>query len=78
MLKYQQIAKQIFSYIQDSQLKQGDQLPSLTELVTDYQASKITIQKAIAELEKKALSTKYKVVVPLFVACLLMITSISI
>lgn len=53
MLKYQQIAKQIFSYIQDSQLKQGDQLPSLTELVTDYQASKITIQKAIAELEKE-------------------------
>lgn len=53
MLKYQQIAKQIFSYIQDSHLKQGDQLPSLTELVTDYQASKITIQKAIAELEKE-------------------------
>lgn len=78
MLKYQQIAKQIFSYIQDSQLKQGDQLPSLTELVTDYQASKITIQKAIAELEKKDLSTKFKVVVPLFVACLPMITSISI
>ncbi|WEA53658.1 GntR family transcriptional regulator [Weissella paramesenteroides] len=53
MLKYQQIAKQIFSYIQDSHLKQGDQLPSLTELVTDYKASKITIQKAIAELEKE-------------------------
>ncbi len=53
VLKYQQIAKELFLFIQNSQLKQGEQLPSLSELVKIYHASKITIQKAIAELEKE-------------------------
>lgn len=52
MLKYQEIAKKIFLYIQDSHLKQGDKLPSLTDLVNIYPASKTTILKALAELER--------------------------
>ena len=52
MLKYQEIAKKIFLYIQDSHLKQGDKLPSLTDLVNIYPASKTTILKALAEFER--------------------------
>lgn len=51
MNKYHIIARQINSYIKESKLQSGDKLPTLTELVKIYQASKNTIIKALEVLE---------------------------
>ena len=51
MNKYHIIARQINSYIEEKKLQPGDKLPTLTELVKTYQASKNTIIKALEVLE---------------------------
>jgi GntR family transcriptional regulator, transcriptional regulator of bglA len=53
MLKYQQIASEIEKYIVDNSLQQGDKLPVLETLMTQFQVSKSTITKSLELLEKK-------------------------
>ncbi|MCL2559297.1 MAG: GntR family transcriptional regulator [Turicibacter sp.] len=53
LLKYQEIAESIENHIRDNALKQGDKLPSLEQLVTEYKVSKSTIRKALELLESK-------------------------
>lgn len=53
MLKYQEIANQIEEYIRVSKLEQGEKLPSLEDLITNYEVSKNTVIKALSILEKK-------------------------
>lgn len=52
MLKYQSVAQSIEHEIQTKDLTQGERLPSLTELMTQYNTSKSTIIKALDVLEK--------------------------
>lgn len=52
MLKYQYIAKDLMKIIEKENLKQGDKLPSLEELMEQYQVGKNTVIKAIDLLEK--------------------------
>ena len=52
MLKYQEIANQIEEYIRVSKLEQGEKLPSLEDLITNYEVSKNTVIKALSILEK--------------------------
>lgn len=53
MLKYQQIANEIEQYINKQQLKQGDKLPVLEQMMNQYAVSKSTITKALELLERK-------------------------
>lgn len=53
MLKYQEIAKKIEKKIISDGLAQGEKLPSLSQLIADYQVSKSTIVKALSNLEAK-------------------------
>ncbi|WP_332634312.1 GntR family transcriptional regulator [Halalkalibacter flavus] len=53
MLKYQQIANEIEKYIEDNKLQQGDKLPVLETLMSQFEASKSTIIKALDLLERK-------------------------
>ncbi|WP_215141196.1 GntR family transcriptional regulator [Exiguobacterium qingdaonense] len=53
MLKYQQIANEIEQYINEQQLKQGDKLPVLEQMMSQYAVSKSTITKALELLERK-------------------------
>lgn len=53
MLKYQQIADEIEQYINQHDLKQGDKLPVLEQLMRQYAVSKSTITKALELLERK-------------------------
>ncbi|MEV2910205.1 GntR family transcriptional regulator [Paenibacillus larvae] len=53
MLKYQQIAIEIEKYIEDNALQQGDKLPILEALMTQFEVSKSTITKSLDLLEKK-------------------------
>jgi len=53
MLKYQEIAGKIEKSIKNQRLKQGDKLPSLEELVSQFNASKSTVRKALEILENK-------------------------
>ena len=53
MLKYQQIANDIEQYINEQQLKQGDKLPVLEQMMNEYAVSKSTITKALELLERK-------------------------
>jgi len=53
MLKYQQIAAAIEQYINQHDLKQGDKLPVLEQLMSQYAVSKSTITKALELLERK-------------------------
>ena len=53
MLKYQQIANEIEQYINEQQLKQGDKLPVLEQMMNEYAVSKSTITKALELLERK-------------------------
>ena len=53
MLKYQQIANEIEQYINEQQLKQGDKLPVLEQMMNQYAVSKSTITKALELLERK-------------------------
>jgi GntR family transcriptional regulator, transcriptional regulator of bglA len=53
MLKYQQIAFEIEKYIEDNSLQQGDKLPVLETLMTQFEVSKSTITKSLELLEKK-------------------------
>ncbi|MFC0273366.1 GntR family transcriptional regulator [Metabacillus herbersteinensis] len=53
MIKYQQIAIEIEKYIEDHALQQGDKLPVLETLMTQFQVSKSTITKSLDMLEKK-------------------------
>lgn len=51
MLKHQAIAKKLKAYIDDNQLSHGTKLPSLTELMEMYGASKNTMMQALKNLE---------------------------
>ncbi|MBG0917019.1 GntR family transcriptional regulator [Exiguobacterium sp. SRB7LM] len=53
MLKYQQIANEIEQYIHEQNLKQGDKLPVLEQMMNQYAVSKSTITKALELLERK-------------------------
>ncbi|MDT8862438.1 GntR family transcriptional regulator [Alkalihalobacillus sp. MEB130] len=53
MLKYQQIATEIETYIEENDLQQGDKLPVLETLMAQFEASKSTIIKSLDLLEKK-------------------------
>jgi len=53
MLKYQQIATEVEQYINQQDLKQGDKLPVLEQLMNQYAVSKSTITKALELLERK-------------------------
>ncbi|MCY8130665.1 GntR family transcriptional regulator, partial [Bacillus spizizenii] len=53
MLKYQQIAAEIETYIEERQLKQGDKLPVLETLMAQFEVSKSTITKSLDLLEQK-------------------------
>jgi len=55
MLKYQKIAIEIEEYIENNQLQQGNKLPVLETLMTQFDVSKSTIIKALEVLEKKGL-----------------------
>ncbi|MDA5559757.1 GntR family transcriptional regulator [Exiguobacterium sp. MMG028] len=55
MLKYQQIANEIEQYIHEQNLKQGDKLPVLEQLMSQYAVSKSTITKALELLERKGI-----------------------
>lgn len=54
MLKYQEVAQQIESKIQTENLPQGTKLPSVSELVTEYQVSKNTILQTLKVLESRS------------------------
>ena len=53
MLKYQQIAIEIEKYIEDNSLQQGEKLPVLETLMSQFEVSKSTITKSLELLEKK-------------------------
>lgn len=53
MLKYQQIAAEIETYIEEHQLQQGDKLPVLETLMAQFEVSKSTITKSLELLEQK-------------------------
>ncbi|GIO23597.1 GntR family transcriptional regulator [Oceanobacillus sp. J11TS1] len=55
MLKYQQIAIEIESYIEKHQMQQGEKLPVLESLMKEFKTSKSTIVKALDLLEKKGI-----------------------
>ncbi|MBY7144835.1 GntR family transcriptional regulator [Virgibacillus sp. NKC19-3] len=55
MLKYQQIANEIESYIERHHIQQGEKLPVLESLIKEFDTSKSTIVKALDVLEKKGL-----------------------
>lgn len=60
MLKYQEIALKIEKKIHFENLEQGSRLPSLGELITQYQVSKSTIVKSLAVLENRGIIFKFK------------------
>ena len=53
LLKYQQLVDAIINSISRGQLKQGDMLPSVNQLMKDCQLSRDTVFKAYAELKKR-------------------------
>lgn len=53
MLKYEQIALQINTFISEGHFQAGDKLPSVEALKEKYNVSKSTIIKALEALEKK-------------------------
>ncbi|MHC5248725.1 GntR family transcriptional regulator [Enterococcus sp. LJL90] len=53
MLKYQEVASQIEAKIIEEDLEQGTKLPSVGELVTEYQVSKNTILQTLKVLESR-------------------------
>ncbi|KXJ37392.1 GntR family transcriptional regulator [Bacillus spizizenii] len=53
MLKYQQIAEEIETYIEEHDLQQGDKLPVLETLMAQFEVSKSTITKSLDLLEQK-------------------------
>jgi GntR family transcriptional regulator of bglA len=53
VLKYQQVAAEIEQYINQHDLKQGNKLPVLEQLMSQYAVSKSTITKALELLERK-------------------------
>ncbi|MGN7310943.1 GntR family transcriptional regulator [Alkalicoccobacillus gibsonii] len=55
MLKYEEIAQKIEQTIVDKKFEQGKKLPVLEHLMTEFQASKSTVMKAVSLLEKKGL-----------------------
>lgn len=55
MIKYQQIAEEIETYIEENALQQGDKLPVLEALITYFDVSKSTVTKALELLEKKGI-----------------------
>lgn len=55
MLKHQEIAKAIATYIDKNSLSQGDKLPCLSDLVESYQVSKNTMIQSLKNLENSGL-----------------------
>ncbi len=52
-LKFQQLVDAIIDSISQSQLKQGDMLPSVNQIMKECQLSRDTVFKAYAELKKR-------------------------
>lgn len=55
MLKYEYTAKEIMRLIEAQDMQQGEKLPSLDELVAQFDVSKNTVIKALDELERHGL-----------------------
>lgn len=55
MLKHEQVSNDIFRYIEEHDMNQGDRLPSLETLVNTFQVSKNTVIKALNNLETHGL-----------------------
>ncbi|MGI2327606.1 GntR family transcriptional regulator [Planococcus sp. YIM B11945] len=53
MLKYEHIADELENYIEEHKMQQGDKLPVLQELMSQFSVSKSTVIKALELLEKK-------------------------
>lgn len=53
MKKYQLISKKIRQYIKDNELKRGDKLPKIKDLVDRFDVSKATILQALSLLAKQ-------------------------
>ncbi len=53
VLKFQQLVEAIMDSISQNQLKQGDMLPSVNQIMKDCQLSRDTVFKAYAELKKR-------------------------
>lgn len=51
MLKHEQVSNDIFHYIEEHNMNQGDRLPSLEAFVNTFQVSKNTVIKALNNLE---------------------------
>lgn len=52
MLKYEEIAQQIRSMLENGVYQAGDRLPNIEQLKTKYCVSKSTVIKALETLEK--------------------------
>lgn len=55
VLKFQQLVDAITDSISQNQLKSGDMLPSVNQIMTECQLSRDTVFKAYAELKKKGI-----------------------
>lgn len=55
MVKYERVAEEIKKYINDQKLRQGDQLPSLENLVKEYGVSRNTVISALNLLESQGM-----------------------
>ena len=54
-MKYEKIASEILKYIEDKEFIQGDKLPSISDLVEEYQVGKNTVIKALELLESSGI-----------------------
>ncbi|NWB90596.1 trehalose operon repressor [Pseudomonas agarici] len=58
MSKYNQIYNDLLASITTEQLEKGDRLPSETELMNRYQASRGTVRKSIEQLQERGFAQK--------------------
>ena len=59
MSKYEQIYTEISNSIDNRQLKEGCKIPSETELMKQYEASRGTVRKAVDLLQERGYVQKY-------------------
>lgn len=58
MKKYELVADKIKAYITENKLHHGDKLPTITELMKEYQVGKSTILQAITLLTQRGIVYK--------------------
>lgn len=57
---YKQVADDLRSRVRDGRLKPGDQLPSLAQLMQEFEASTTVVRMALAELRTEGLITTHQ------------------